>query len=450
MELPEKSQDKLASVTKNLYQRQIRIIVTMIGSFLLILLMAWLFTPRHRFDPHETKALPIPPNEAQHIATVDPYANASWTTIKVKNGDSLTRIFRNQNLPVDQLHAILSMPESQGRLTQLKPGHVIKILQDEHQNILQIIYKPNRQTSIKITRNQKLFALNVEKLPVETRQVYRHGEIKASLFNAGLRANVPSKLIMQLVNMFQWDIDFAKDIQPGDHFSVIFEQQYVDGEPAETGNILAAEFSNRGKTYHAIRYEDPIKHTAGYFTETGLSLKRRFTRTPVKFTRISSYFKPKRWHPVLHRFRKHTGVDYAAPSGTPIKATSNGRITHIGRKGGYGNAIILDHGNGYTTLYGHMLKFAKNLKKNDRVQQGQVIGYVGMTGLATGPHLHYEFRIHNKHRDPLHVALPQGDPVPKQHQKHFFSLVHRLLNRLATYDQIELAVRSNNQDSEHG
>lgn len=432
-------QDRLASVAKNLYQRHTRIITTMIGSFLVILIMAWVFTPRHHFKSNITKAIYLPPEAENIVAQNQGVRNKThWETVVIKSGDSLNKIFKLHGFKPNQLHSIMQMPDSKALLGHIKPGHTLKFLVDDAHNILQIIYQPNPITQLKISRKQQLFTEAIEKTPIETRQSFRHGEIKASLFSAGLRANLPSKLIMKLVEIFQWDIDFAKNIRPGDQFNLIFEEKFINGESFATGNILAAEFINKGKKYQAFRFQDAKGHT-GYYTQDGHSLKRRFTRIPVKFTRISSYFKPRRWHPVLHRFRKHTGVDYAAPTGTPVKATSDGKIKFIGRKGGYGNAIIIDHGNGYTTLYGHMSRFAKHLKKRQPVLQGQTIGYVGMTGLATGPHLHYEFRVHNKHRDPLKVKLPGGRSIPNTLKPTFYSQVNQMMRRISLYNQTELA-----------
>lgn len=446
MKLPDQKQDNFASVAKNLYRRHTQIIISMIGSFAIVLLLAWYYTPRHHLTITQTEVLVLPSTIPHGVTPVDPTAKTTWLDVTIRAGDSLTSIFKHKHLKIDQLNAILALPEGRENLTRLKPGQHIKFLLDEHRNILKIIYRPAMTSTFTITRNKKLFTSALKELPIETQQTFRHGSIKASLFTAGLRANLPSKLIMRLVDMFQWDIDFAKDIRPGDNFNVLYEEKYIDGEKVATGNILAAEFTNQGKTYKAIRYIDPTGKV-NFYSEDGSSLKRRFSRTPVKFTRISSYFKPKRWHPVLHRFRKHTGVDYAAPAGTPIRATGDGKIAFIGRKGGYGNAIILQHGRNYSTLYGHMLKFAKRLHVGSKIHQGQVIGYVGMTGLATGPHLHYEFRINNKHRDPLKVKLPQGKSVPKKYKADFLAQSEKLLNRISIYEQVELA--ANKTDSKH-
>ncbi|MCB1827546.1 MAG: peptidoglycan DD-metalloendopeptidase family protein [Coxiellaceae bacterium] len=425
---------------KNIAAKQLRIIGAMMSFFVSLVIVAVLYnqdTPPTTAPAQQSTTLTIP-QEAALAITDEPIPTGEWQTATIRKGDSLTSVFARKKLPTNQLIAIMSVPEITSITRALHPGNTIDLLLTNDHQLLQLVYKPDIATEIVISHHDNHFQGAIHHLPVEHRQQYSHATIRASLFNAGIKANIPCKLIMQLVDIFQWDVDFASDIRAGDSFDVIYDQQYVNGEPVATGNILAATFINRGKEYNAIRYEAP-DGDVGYYTITGRSLKRAFTRTPVKFTRISSYFKPRRWHPVLHRFRKHTGVDYAAPAGTPIKATGNGRIAFIGRKGGYGNAIIIDHGNKVTTLYGHMLRFAKDMTANKRVTQGQVIGYVGMTGLATGYHLHYEFRIDNKHHDPLTVALPKGLPVAAKFRKAFFAHANQLLKQMATHQQIEFA-----------
>ena len=205
---------------------------------------------------------------------------------------------------------------------------------------------------------------------------------------------------MELAGIFGWDIYFALNIRRGDHFTVVYDQLYLDGKKIGNGDILAAEFVNQGQVYRAVRYEKP-NGTADYYTPDGNSMRKEFLRTPVAFTRISSRFSLGRYHPILNRIRAHKGVDYAAPTGTPIKATGDGRVAFRGRKGGYGNVVILDHGRGYSTLYGHMSRFARGERVGTRVHQGQVIGYVGSTGMATGPHLHFEVRADGVTTDPV-------------------------------------------------
>jgi murein DD-endopeptidase MepM/ murein hydrolase activator NlpD len=213
-------------------------------------------------------------------------------------------------------------------------------------------------------------------------------------------------LILAFAEIFRWDVDFALDIQPQDSFTVLYEERFLDGEKVGDGDILAAEFVNHGKMYRAVRYIDSEGNNQ-YFTPEGRSMRQTFLRSPVDFRRISSRFRPERWHPILGVKRPHRGVDYAAATGTPIWAAGDGKIAFIGTKGGYGKTIILQHGSRYSTLYGHLSRFHKGLKIGSQVRQGDVIGYVGMTGLATGPHLHYEFRIDGKHVNPITVKLPR-------------------------------------------
>jgi len=237
------------------------------------------------------------------------------------------------------------------------------------------------------------------------------------------------RLIMDLVAIFGWDIDFALDIWEGDQFKVVYEEYYKDKDKVADGPILAAEFSNRGKVYRAVRYTSADGHT-GYFSDTGASMRKAFLRTPLNFTRISSGFNLQRKHPILNRIRAHRGVDYAAPLGTPIRATGDGVVVYAGRKGGYGNALILRHGSTYNTLYAHMSRFASGMRRGARVDQGDILGYVGMTGLATGPHLHYEFQVDGIHRNPLTIALPRAEGIAANQVEQFEAATAPLLAQL--------------------
>ena len=235
---------------------------------------------------------------------------------------------------------------------------------------------------------------------------------------------------MELAGIFGWDIDFALEIRAGDQFRVLYEEHYLDGEKLRDGPILAAEFTNRGQTHTAVRYADKDGEV-GYYDVDGASKRRAFIRTPIKFARISSRYNPRRWHPVLKRWRSHKGVDYAAPKGTPVKATGDGRVVFRGGKSGYGKTVIIEHAGKYTTLYAHLNGYSKRSAKGKRVKQGQVIGYVGKTGLATGPHLHYEFRVNGKHRDPLRVKLPKSLSLAKSELSAFRKQTAPLLTQLA-------------------
>ena len=268
------------------------------------------------------------------------------------------------------------------------------------------------------------------------------GTIESSLFVDGQKAGLTDSQIMELAEVFGWDIDFALEIRAGDQFRVIYDQQLVDGEKYRSGPILAAEFVNRGKTYQAFRYQS--KNQIGYYDADGHSKRRAFIRTPIRFARISSRFTPKRWHPILNKWKSHRGVDYAAPTGTPIKATGNGRVIFRGWQRGYGRIVILQHSSKYRTAYAHMSKFRSSVKKGTRVKQGQVIGYVGKSGWATGPHLHYEFRVNNVQRNPLTVKLPKSLPLPKRQLASFKRKIAPLTQQLASIRQATMVASAGN------
>ncbi|MGR9117181.1 MAG: peptidoglycan DD-metalloendopeptidase family protein [Gammaproteobacteria bacterium] len=267
------------------------------------------------------------------------------------------------------------------------------------------------------------------------------GTIHSSLFLDGKEAGLPDKVIMQLADIFAWDIDFALDIKENDSFAVLYEKLYIGDEEVGTGKILAAEFVNEGKIYKAVRYEDKQGH-ANYFTPEGHGMRKAFIRTPVDFARISSPFNLKRKHPILNRIRAHKGVDYAAKTGTPIKCTGDGKIIFQGRQSGYGRVIIVQHGKRYSTLYAHLSKFNKHYKKGSSIKQGDIIGYVGQSGLASGPHLHYEFRVDGQHRNPLTVKLPNSAPVDQSLLADFKATTQPLLAQL---DQVRGTMLAQNQ-----
>jgi murein DD-endopeptidase MepM/ murein hydrolase activator NlpD len=252
---------------------------------------------------------------------------------------------------------------------------------------------------------------------------------------------MPDKLIMNLAGIFAWDIDFVLDIRRGDDYFILFEEIYQDGKYVTDGEIVAAEFNNNGRTFRAVRYKDQGGNS-DYFTPDGRSVRKAFIRAPVDFTRISSSFNPRRKHPILNTIRAHRGVDYAAPRGTPIKAAGDGKVVFRGRKGGYGNAVILQHGGNISTLYGHMSSFAKSSKLGQRVKQGQTIGYVGSTGLATASHLHYEYRINGVHRNPRTVQLPQAAPIKDEYRQDFLSAAAPILEELDQYKRTQIAAAS--------
>jgi murein DD-endopeptidase MepM/ murein hydrolase activator NlpD len=282
------------------------------------------------------------------------------------------------------------------------------------------------------------FRVREEVAPLERRIVMKSGEIKSSLFAATDAAQLTDAVADQMAQVFSTDIDFHKDLRRGDRFTVVFEMYYDAGEPVRSGRMLAAEFVNDGKPYQAIWFERP-NGQGDYYALDGKPIKKAFLRSPLEFSRITSGFTSARFHPVLQRWRAHTGVDYAAATGTGVKATSDGVVEFAGQKGGYGNVVILRHQKRYTTLYGHLSGFGRGVHDGARVSQGDVIGYVGMTGLATGPHLHYEFRIDDVYQDPLTVAMPDAPPITTEYRSAFDAVAHPMGLRLGLLRNTNLA-----------
>ena len=345
----------------------------------------------------------------------------------VRRNDTLDRIFRQLELSLADLATIRSIEGVRERLDLLRPGDLITIVHAD--GLLQALKRRVSDTqTLEVMRAQDGFSVELVEVPLEIRRVQRHGHIDSSLFVAARAVGVGPSVIMQIANdIFGWDIDFALEIRPGDQFSVVYEQRYRNGEYLGDGRVLAAEFINAGRSYRAVRYESDDGELSDYFTPEGRSVRRQFLRAPVDFTRISSNFNPRRMHPILNRIRAHKGVDYAAPRGTPIRAAGDGRVGVAAWHGGYGRAVILEHGGGITTLYGHMSRFATGIRAGQRVKQGQVIGYVGRTGAATGPHLHYEYRLNGVHKNPRTVPLPSAEPIPPLYLEDFHARTGQLL-----------------------
>ncbi len=352
--------------------------------------------------------------------------------VMVGAGDTLERIFRKLELSLTDLAQLRSLPDLRAKLDSLKPGEMLRFgVKDDELVTLERKLSPSETLSVQ--RDDSGFATEVIVNPLERELRSTEGTIRSSLFQAAADAGLSDNTALRIANIFQWDIDFVLDIQPGDRFRVTYEKVSQDGEPLGEGDILAVEFVNQGKPYRAIRFQ-PDGGEPTYFTPDGKSLRKAFLRAPLEFTRVSSRFNLYRRHPVLNRIRAHRGVDYAAPIGTPVRAAGSGRVRFVGNKGGYGKVIELEHINQVRTVYGHLSRFARGLRTGDRISQGEIIGYVGMTGLATGPHLHYEYLSRGVHMDPQKVALPTDRPVPPAQMARFRELAAPLLASLATGD----------------
>ena len=351
-----------------------------------------------------------------------------FVAVTIGRNDTLDQVFRGLQLKLSDLAELRSLPEVRKSLDMIRPGDVIQLT---HLNgeIKSLTRRINETATLSVTRPDGVFNATLVENPLETEEATLRGTVDSSLYVAVNAAGGTDRLAVELADVFKYDIDFVNQVQPGDHFVVAHEQQYQDGSFVRDGDILAAEFVNTGKTYRAVRYVGPSGR-ADYYTPDGRPVRKAFLRYPVDYARISSGFSLARRHPVLNRVRAHKGIDFAAATGTPIKAAGAGRVVSRGRNGGYGNVVVLAHSNGVTTLYGHMSRFAKGLSVGDHVAQGQVIGYVGMTGLATGPHVHYEYRVNGVHKNPARVTMPKADPIPANLMADFKAQTAPLLARL--------------------
>lgn len=369
-----------------------------------------------------------------------PSANPSWLTVNVLPGDSLAKIFQRIGASKKSLQEILNSDPKAHKFKSLKPGQAFKYRCGNNQ-LEELLFETSPENMLMVKLVDNHYEFKQKNKEISNQINFATGEIRDSLFNSAKLAGLDNKLINQIVSIFGWDIDFALDIRRKDTFKVLFEEKFLEGKKLENGPILAVEFINQGKKYQAVRFTDKSGRT-GYFTPAGQGLHKAFLRTPVKFTHISSYF-GNRTHPVLHRIRHHKGVDYAAPTGTPVKATGDAKVVFAGQKSGYGKVIVLQHGSKYSTLYAHLSKFAQNLQVGNFIDQGQVIGYVGASGLATGPHLHYEFLDDGVHRDPLKVTLPKVHLVDNLHKREFLVHAKKMLQLMEqTQNNIKVATKN--------
>jgi murein DD-endopeptidase MepM/ murein hydrolase activator NlpD len=367
---------------------------------------------------------------ARAPAEAAPEDTPEWRVETVRSGDNLAAVFKRAGLGPRDVHEVVNAGEPADQLTRIFPGDEIylQLGADNELHGLRYAMSPSRTLHLRRTGDDD-WQPHVERLELERRTVEAEGRIESSLYSAGMEAGLTDRLIMELAAIFGWDIDFALDLRRDDAFVVIYETLHRDGQRVRTGDILAAEFVNRGERFRAVRYETP-EGESNYYTPQGRSMRKAFLRTPTDFTRVSSEFNPERVHPVYGTKRPHRGTDYAAPPGTPIKAAGDGKIIERGTKGGYGNTVVLKHGTRYTTLYAHMRRFASGQSVGERVKQGDIIGYVGSTGLSTGPHLHYEFRVDGTHRNPRTVDLPEAEPIDERYREDFEQTIAPLVARL--------------------
>lgn len=358
-------------------------------------------------------------------------------TLTVSRGDTMEKLFRANDLSVGELMTIAQLEEAKRQFRRIKPGDVFEVEHDDG-SIVRLYSELDLTSALEITRKEQGFSAAIVERPIEIRKRFAYGVIETSLFESAAQAGLSDKTIMNVAGIFAWDVDFILDIREGDNYYIHFEEIWQDGEYVTDGEIVAAEFNNNGRQIRAIRFVDDNQQTE-YFTPQGDSVRKAFIRAPVDFTRISSNFNPRRRHPILNTIRAHRGVDYAAPRGTPIKAAGDGKVIFRGNRSGYGKVVILQHGGNITTLYAHMSNFAAKARLGARVRQGQTIGYVGMTGLATANHLHYEYRVNGVHRNPRTVSLPDAEPIAEKYRQRFLAEAAPILEELEQFKQTRLA-----------
>lgn len=366
-----------------------------------------------------------------------------WQSYQVRSGDSLARIFQRLELTAQQLHRV-TQAEDASLLQRIHPGDTLQVGIDDNGELVQLTYELNDTETLLITLQEDGSYLSQrDNKDVEVRYAFANATITSSFWNAGVQAGLTQGQIMNLAELFGWDVDFVMDIRPGDNFSVIYEERFIDGEFVGTGRIVAAEFTNQGDTFQAISHDN-----GNYYKPDGRNMRQAFLRAPVAFNRVSSDFNPRRVHPVTGQVRPHNGIDYAARTGTPVMASGDGRVIESGYNNLNGNYIFIQHGERYVTKYLHLNR--RDVQRGERVRQGQRIGTVGATGRVTGAHLHYEFLVNGVHRNPRTVDLPAAESLPRSQMPAFQQVVEQRLAQLESQRRVMLAMNdsSGNSDSE--
>ena len=403
----------------------------LIGAGLGILLIVVLMLLPDSGDTTKEQTFVIDLPEPTESDVSPPLPALDWESTKVKSGDSLSVLFSRENLSaVDVIDIAAAVPRD---VINLKVGQEVRWVRTADNRIsqLEIILSPLARHAI-TREGDGTLAYELLERTADYIPRFATATIDNSLYYDGSQAGVPDQVLYQLAAIFGWDIDFALDIRKGDSFSLIFEEIQLDGEQIGYGDILIAQFNNRDRELAAVRYVDS-EGNANYFTPEGTSMRKAFLRNPIDYFRISSRFNPNRRHPILNTIRAHRGTDYAAPTGTPIKAAGDGKVTFAGRNGGYGNVVVIQHGQRYQTKYAHMSKFGRGIRVGRYVKQGQIIGYVGTTGASTGPHLHYEFLVDGVHRDSLRVKLPKAESIKSSEKTAFLKESDKLTGWLSDF-----------------
>ena len=353
---------------------------------------------------------------------------------EIKRNDSLFSILKRLGIEEKNIVNLVNSDRS-NLLAQIKIGKTLEVGINDSNIVISLNYIKDFKSGVRAEKSGEVYEIEEYELNTEKYRVFKNIEINNSLYADGIKEALPDSVIMDLVYIFGWDIDFVHDIRPGDSYSLIYEEVFVNGEKKLDGDILIAEFINRDRTHTAIRYKLQNGFSE-YFSLEGRNVKKAFLRSPVKFSYISSSYNLKRRHPILHKVRAHTGVDYAASRGTPVRTTGDGTVVFVGKKGGYGNLVEIKHTEDYSTRYAHLNKFHSKIKVGKKVKQSETIGYVGRTGTATGDHLHYEFRVNGKHTNPVTVKLPNAKPIHENDKDSYGLHAKKILADLKKYQNL--------------
>jgi len=414
------------------------IVLSLVLSFLIYIVVS----PKPVSYTKQALVLPYIKLEPEKIASTKSDNTPKWQYIMVHSGDSLSSIFKRAGVSSRTLQEILNKNTHAKLFTHIKPNQEIQILAED-QVLLKMIIPYSKTESLIVERTENRYASKIKLHATNTQNKLVTATVQGSLYGTAKRYNIPFKLIQQMTAIFNREIDFAKGIRAGDQFTILYKAHYIQNKLINIDDILAVTYTNRGHTYQAIRHD--LQGNTDYFTPEGKSLKQAFSRYPVQFSHISSMFSPSRMHPVLRYRRPHQGVDLAAPIGTPIHATGDGRIDTIEHHSTYGNVIKISHQNTYSSVYAHMHHFQRGLSRGSHVKRGQVIGYVGQSGLADGPHCHYEFHVNDLPINPSTVILPRAASIPQHKLKSFKSLAQTLLSQLKLFETASLAASKKNK-----
>lgn len=398
------------------------------------------------------------PNQRQALYAKSAPEITPWEKITVESGDSLSKIFARAGLPAREWVALLKLGEIVEPLTSLRPGDTLELRQTIDGRLAELRFQLDAVDTLSVSRtglNDQTPAgeltAEIVHLDTQTRRLTARGVVEGSLARSLARSGVPAQVATQLAHIFRYRADLSRNMHPGDRFSLIYEAEFAQGEPVAAGPVVAASITTGGRNLKAFRAIN-ADGEAHYYDASGKPYEPSLSRHPVNYSHISSSFSPNRRHPILHIRRPHWGVDMAARRGTPIRAAADGVVKFVGRKHGYGRLIQLRHFDGYTTRYGHMYGFADDLKRGDRVTKGQLIGYVGATGTATGPHLHYEVRLHGRPYDPMTMKLPDGQPIPRSRLAKYTSRIQPLIAQLDNVPDMHntLIASTAGVDARHG